>query len=95
VRRARRWPSTAASCAHFYENALAFTASGLLPPFMGSFRDGIRTNPEGARELLRRPGVVLPPRLRLLMPWGRATYLPHPIRPPRPRRAARQGRRRL
>src|SRR6185503_16272336 len=36
-----------------YENALAFTATSLLPPSMGTFRDGIRASPEQARELMR------------------------------------------
>jgi ABC-type transport system substrate-binding protein len=65
-----------------YENALAFTATGLLPPFMGAFRDGIRTSPETSRELLAEAagdtGRALPPRLKLLMPWGPRAYLPHP-----------------
>jgi ABC-type transport system substrate-binding protein len=61
-----------------YENALAFTATSLLPPLMGTFRDGIRANVEQARELLRESGAALPPRLRLLMPWGPRAYVPHP-----------------
>lgn len=61
-----------------YSNALAFTASSLLPPMMGSFRDGLAPNPERARELLRGSGVALPPRLRLLLVWGPRPYLPQP-----------------
>jgi ABC-type transport system substrate-binding protein len=65
-----------------YENALAFTATSLLPPFMGSFRDGIRTNLEAARELLREAAAEgaapLPPKLRMVVPWGPRAYLPHP-----------------
>ena len=60
-----------------YENALAFTATSLLPPLMASFRDGIRTNP--ARRRSARPGGGGgPARLRLLMVWGPRAYLPHP-----------------
>jgi ABC-type oligopeptide transport system substrate-binding subunit len=44
---------------------------------MGSSRDGIRHNPEQARELLREAGGA-PPKLRLLMPWGPRAYIPHP-----------------
>jgi ABC-type transport system substrate-binding protein len=61
-----------------YENALAFTATSLLPPLMGSFRDGLRCNREQAREMLRETGAMLPPRLRLLLPWGPRSYVPHP-----------------
>jgi len=65
-----------------YENALAFTATSLLPPLMGSFRDGIRTNPEAARELLREAAAEgaapLPPKLQMVVPWGPRAYLPHP-----------------
>ena len=65
-----------------YENALAFTATSLLPPLMGSFRDGIRTNAEAARELLREAfaegAPPLPPRLQMVVPWGPRAYLPHP-----------------
>src|SRR4029079_10206593 len=39
-----------------YENALAFTATSIVPPLMGSFSDGIRTHPEHASELLRESG---------------------------------------
>ena len=66
-----------------YENALAFTATSLLPPSMGgTFRDGIRTNLEQARELLREAIAAgappLPERLQMLVPWGPRAYLPHP-----------------
>jgi ABC-type transport system substrate-binding protein len=61
-----------------YENALAFTATSMLPPVMGNFRDGLRANPEQARELLREADAALPAKLKLLMPWGPRAYLPHP-----------------
>jgi ABC-type transport system substrate-binding protein len=61
-----------------YENALAFTATSLLPPLMGSFRDGIRTSPEQGRDLLREATGGALPRLKLLMPWGPRAYVPHP-----------------
>jgi len=60
-----------------YENALAFTATSLLPPLMGSASDGIRPNVQQARELLAESGVRLPP-LVMLMAWGPRAYLPHP-----------------
>ena len=61
-----------------YSNALAFTATSLLPPIMGSFRDGLTFAPERARELLREAGEKLPERLRLLLVWGPRPYLPQP-----------------
>lgn len=65
-----------------YENALAFTATSVLPPLMGNFRDGIRTSPEAARELLREAiadgALPLPPKLQMVVPWGPRGYLPHP-----------------
>src|ERR1044072_639490 len=71
-----------------YENALAFTATSLLPPLMGSFRDGIRTNLEAARELLREAADAGAPPLPLKLPMGgpggSGGHQPHP-----PQRAAR------
>jgi ABC-type transport system substrate-binding protein len=61
-----------------YDNALAFTATGLLPPAMGSTRDRIRPNPDRARELLEPYRAELPDHLSLLLPWGPRPYLPHP-----------------
>jgi len=60
-----------------YSNALAFAASSLLPPMMGSFKDGLSFNAERARELLRGAGAVRD-RLRLLLVWGSRPYLPQP-----------------
>ena len=61
-----------------YHNAVAFTASGLLPPIMGGgFSDGIEHDPAAAKELLEAAGVART-RLRLLTPWGPRLYLPHP-----------------
>ncbi len=61
-----------------YSNALAFKASGLLPPMMGYWRDGIRHDMEKARELAGRPGVALPRQLYLLFIWAPRPYLPDP-----------------
>lgn len=63
-----------------YENALAFTATSLLPPVMGSWRDGLSHRPDRARNLLADSGIELPPRLRLLTVWGPRPYLPYPRR---------------
>lgn len=61
-----------------YSNALAFAATSLLPPIMGSFRDGLTSAPERARELLREVGNKLPPRLRMVLVWGPRPYMPQP-----------------
>jgi ABC-type transport system substrate-binding protein len=61
-----------------YANALAFAASSLLPPMMGSFRDGLSPNLERAKELLAPRRGELPPRLRLVLVWGPRPYLPQP-----------------
>jgi ABC-type transport system substrate-binding protein len=61
-----------------YSNALAFAATSLLPPIMGTFRDGLSHSPERGRELLREAGERLPERLRLLLVWGPRPYLPQP-----------------
>ncbi len=61
-----------------YTNVLAFKASGLLPPMMGYWRDGIRHDMEKARELAARPGVALPRQLYLLTVWAPRPYLPDP-----------------
>jgi cationic peptide transport system substrate-binding protein len=60
-----------------YSNALAFAASSLLPPVMGTYRDAIAYNPERARELMRASGGVSE-RLRMLLVWGPRPYLPQP-----------------
>jgi ABC-type transport system substrate-binding protein len=63
-----------------YANALAFVASSLLPPMMGSFQeDGQPASTERAREALALAGP-LPERLRMLLVWGPRPYLPHPQR---------------
>ncbi len=62
-----------------YHNPMAFTATGLLPPMMGTWRDGIAHDPKRALGLLsqveedRRPH-----RLSLLLIYGPRPYLPHP-----------------
>jgi ABC-type transport system substrate-binding protein len=61
-----------------YSNALAFTATGLLPPALDTSRDGVRHSLEKAQEELLRAGVAFPSRLRLLQMFGPRPYLPHP-----------------
>lgn len=61
-----------------YTNALAFKASGILPPMMGSWRDGIRHNLAQAKELLEGPGIATPRQLSLLLIFGPRQYLPDP-----------------
>jgi ABC-type transport system substrate-binding protein len=61
-----------------YSNALAFAASSLLPPMMGSFRDGFVYSPDKARELVRELGAEVPERLRMALVWAPRPYLPQP-----------------
>ncbi len=67
--------AAAARCC--YPNPVAFTATGLLPPMMGSMRDGIHYDPKQAgvqfRSLDERPE-----RLTLLLIHGPRPYLPQP-----------------
>ncbi len=59
-----------------YENPVAFTATSLLPPFMGEWSDGIRPDVERAKSLLGEASGRLPDRLSILLPWGPRPYLP-------------------
>lgn len=60
-----------------YPNPVAFTATGLLPPMMGSMRDGVHRD-------LKQAGVLFrsvedrPDRLTLLLIHGPRPYLPQP-----------------
>ena len=60
-----------------YSSPLAFSAMSLLPPLMGSHRDGVSFAPERARELLREAGST-DGRLRLVIVWAPRPYLPQP-----------------
>ena len=60
-----------------YSNALAFTATSLLPPSMAQSRDGIPFAPDGARALLAEAGVTRAA-LRLVVVWAPRPYLPNP-----------------
>jgi len=60
-----------------YPNPLTFTATGLLPPLMGRFRDGLTPDPRQAAQLLRSAGGG-PERLGLLLVFGPRPYLPDP-----------------
>lgn len=61
-----------------YSNALAFAATSLLPPMMGTFRDGISPDVEKAKALLAQAPPPRPARLRMLTVWAPRPYVPHP-----------------
>jgi ABC-type transport system substrate-binding protein len=61
-----------------YSNALAFAASSLLPPMMGTSRDGLAQDLEKAKALLAAAPPPKPSRLRLVTVWAPRPYLPHP-----------------
>jgi len=60
-----------------YPNPVAFTATGLLPPMMGSLRDGIHHDPKQAGVQFRSV-EGRPDRLTLLLIHGPRPYLPQP-----------------
>jgi len=62
-----------------YSNALAFAASGLLPPSLGSSPDGLMTNLTRAKELLSEANVKPPadPLMLFVVPVPRP-HLPQP-----------------
>lgn len=62
----------------FYSNALAFTATSLLPRVMGAVPDGLTYDLQKALMLLAHPGVERPGTLRLLLVWSSRPYLPQP-----------------
>ncbi len=61
-----------------YHNPMAFTATGLLPPMMGTWRDGVAYDPKRALGLLGQAGEARPRRLTLLVIYGPRPYLPQP-----------------
>jgi peptide/nickel transport system substrate-binding protein len=61
-----------------YSNALAFAATSLLPPMMGTYRDGISADPGKARASFAQAPAPRPSRLRLLTVWAPRPYVPHP-----------------
>lgn len=61
-----------------YHNPLSFTATGLLPPMLGSWRDGIAPDPKRAAALLAAAGDARPRRLTMLVIYGPRPYLPQP-----------------
>ncbi len=61
-----------------YSNALAFAATSLLPPMMGTFRDGISPDIEKAKALFAQAPAPHPTRIRLLTVWAPRPYVPHP-----------------
>jgi ABC-type transport system substrate-binding protein len=63
-----------------YENPLAFSASGLLPPMFGSFPDGIRESLQAAKTELLASEQEIPERLTLVEVWAPRQYIPHPRR---------------
>lgn len=60
-----------------YPNPLAFTAAGLLPPMLGSMRDGLAHDPKAASVAVGRASER-PSSLTMLVIWGPRPYLPHP-----------------
>ena len=66
-----------AIAAEAYNNPLAFTASGLLPPIMGRQSDGFHHDPNEAKHWLTRADG-LPKTLRMIVIWGPRPYLPRP-----------------
>lgn len=61
-----------------YHNPMSFTATGLLPPMLGAWRDGIRHDPKKAAALLGAVGDARPKRLSLFLIYGPRPYLPDP-----------------
>ncbi len=61
-----------------YSNPMVFTATGLLPPLMGTWRDGVCHDPKRAAALLAEAGDARPTHLSMLLIYGPRPYLPHP-----------------
>jgi MarR-like DNA-binding transcriptional regulator SgrR of sgrS sRNA len=63
----------------FYQRALAFVASSLLPPALGRFADGLVADPAAAQAAIKD---LAPARreLKLLTVWAPRPYLPDPQR---------------
>lgn len=62
-----------------YHNPMSFTATGLLPPMLGSWRDGIVHDPKRAATLLQAVGDARPARLSMFVIYGPRPYLPQPL----------------
>jgi ABC-type transport system substrate-binding protein len=62
-----------------YHNPMSFTATGLLPPMLGSWRDGIVHDPKRAAALLKAVGDARPERLSMFVIYGPRPYLPQPM----------------
>ncbi len=79
VRRALAFAIDRAEVARIsYHNPMAFSATGLLPPMMGTWRDGIAHDPKRALALLSQAAEARPGRLSMLLIFGPRPYLPHP-----------------
>lgn len=61
-----------------YPNPVAFTATGLVPPMMGSFRDGLSPDRKQAATLLKSAEGGPPERLTMLLIHAPRPYLPQP-----------------
>lgn len=61
-----------------YQNPLAFTATGLLPPMLGSWRDGLAPDSKQAADLMAQLGDARPRHLDMLLIYGPRPYLPQP-----------------
>ena len=61
-----------------YQNPLAFTATGLMPPMLGSWRDGLTPDPKRAAALMAEAGGARPRSLEMLLIYGPRPYLPQP-----------------
>lgn len=61
-----------------YSNVLAFVATSLIPPGMGTTPDKHPHDLERARSLLGQAGALKPSRLDLLITWAPRPYIPNP-----------------
>jgi len=61
-----------------YHNPMSFTATGLLPPMLGTWRDGIVHDLKKAAALLASLGDARPEHLSMFVIYGARPYLPHP-----------------
>jgi ABC-type transport system substrate-binding protein len=63
-----------------YTNALAFTATSVLPRGLSVADDELTHDPLWVRSTLGETDIQLPDRLTLLVIWGPRPYLPNPLR---------------
>lgn len=61
-----------------YSNALAFTATSLIPSGMGTTPDKYTHDPAKAKEMLDVAGIARPLKLEMLTVWAPRPYLPNP-----------------